>query len=138
MELLKIEKNQSVALLIFRLTVGILVLFHGYANTASGYAFIKTVLQDHGLPQFTAYGVFFGEIVAPVLIMLGLRARLAGLVLAFNMFIAIVTFHAGDIFALNPFGAWAIELPFFYMLSGIMVFFSGAGNLALSTKNNWD
>lgn len=138
MELLKIEKNQPVAFLIFRLTLGILLLFHGIANTFSGFAFIKSVMQGAGLPEFFAYGAFLGEIVAPVLIIIGYRARLAGLVLAFNMLIATTTVHAGDILALNQFGAWAIELQLFYLLGGIVVFFSGAGNLAISTKNSWD
>lgn len=138
MELLKIEKNESVAYLIFRLTLGVLLLFHGVANTFSGFAFIISVMQGAGLPEFFAYGAFLGEIIAPILIIVGFRARLAGLVLAFNMLIATLTVHTGDIFTLNQFGAWAIELQLFYFLGGIAVFFSGAGSLALSTENNWD
>lgn len=138
MERLKIEKNQSTALLTQRVTIGILILFHGIANTGSGFAFIKSVLVGHGIPEFLAYGAFLGEVMAPLLIIAGFRTRLAGLALAINMLVAILSAHAGDILSLNAFGAWAIELQLFYLLGGVALFFSGAGAYAASKDNFWD
>lgn len=138
METLKIEKNQALALFIQRVLVGFLLLFHGIANLTSGYAFIKSVFAGYGMPEFFAYGAFIGEIVAPLLILAGYRTRLAALVLSFNMFIATGLAHAGDVFALNQFGGWAIELQVFYLFGGLVVFFSGAGPLALSKNSIWD
>ena len=138
METLQFEKNQGLAIFIQRVLVGFLLLFHGIANLSSGYAFIKSVFAGYGLPEFFAYGAFIGEIVAPLLIIAGYRTRLAALILAFNMLVATLLAHAGDIFALNQYGGWAIELQAFYLVGGIAVFFSGAGAFALSKDNGWD
>lgn len=135
---LKNNNNLSTGLLITRCTVSILILFHGVANLFSGYAVIIQILKNTGLPGFLAYGVFFGEIVAPILILIGYRARLASLILAFNIFVAILLAHSKDVFALNQYGAWAIELQLFYMVIAISIFFTGAGDKALSTSSKFD
>ena len=134
----RLEKNQDVGLLMVRITVGVLILFHGVANLLSGYAAIQSILAGAGLPGFLAYGVFFGEIVAPVLIILGFRARLASTVLAFNILVAVLLAHSKDVFALNQFGGWMIELQAFYFFCAIAVFFTGAGRKSLSVDSDWD
>ncbi len=135
---MNINKQTDSTLLIIRLMLGLLILLHGYANLVSGYAFIGSVMTSAGLPEFLAYGAFAGEIVAPVLIIIGFRTRLASLALAFTMFVAIALVHAGEIFALNQFGGWAIELQALYLFGSLAVFFSGSGKYALSVTNNWD
>ncbi len=135
---MKINKQTALALLIIRLTVGLLIILHGYANLVSGYAFIGSVMTNAGLPAFFAYGAFLGEIVAPILVIIGYRARLASLALAFTMLVAILLAHSAEIFALNQFGGWAIELQAFYLFGGIAIFFAGAGKHAISTSNDWD
>lgn len=132
------KKNENVALLIIRLLVGVLIIFHGFGNLLSGYEFITGVLSNAGLPGVFAYGAFFGEIVAPILIIIGYRLRIASLVLAFTMFVAIALAHTGDLFSLNQFGGWALELQGFYLFGAIALFYSGAGTYAVSTTNNWD
>ena len=83
-------QNRETGLLLQRLSIGILILFHGIANLTSNYSYIKSLLNGIGIPEFIAYSGFIGEIIAPILIIIGLRARLASLVLAFNMLIAIL------------------------------------------------
>ena len=138
MENLKLEKQQETTVLILRLLVGLLIMLHGVGNLLSGYGFIKGVLGGYGLPGFMAYGVFIGEIVAPILIVVGYRTRIAALVLAFNMLVAVLLAHFADIFALNQFGGWAIELQAFYLFGAVALFFSGAGKHALSNQSIWD
>lgn len=135
---MKINKQTDLALLIVRLTVGLLIMLHGFGNLLSGYEFIGSVMENSGLPKFFAHGAFIGEIIAPILMIIGYRTRLASLALSFTMLVAILLAHAGDIFALNQFGGWAIELQAFYLFGGIAIFFSGAGKHALSTSNDWD
>ncbi|NVK05005.1 MAG: DoxX family protein [Flavobacteriia bacterium] len=132
------QKQQDVGLMILRVSVSLLILLHGIGNMASGYAFIKDVLSSMGLPSFLAYGVFVGEIVAPILIIAGYRARLSAAVLAFNMLAAIFMVHAGEIFALNQFGGWAIELQGLYFLGALSILFAGPGKFAVSTNHPLD
>ncbi len=131
-------KNKDTGLLLQRLSIGLLILLHGIANLSSNYSFIKSLLKDIGIPEFTAYFVFIGEIIAPMLIIIGWKARLASLVLVFNMFIAIIMVHSADIFALNQFGGWGIELQGLYLFGAIVIFLLGAGKYAISTTSKWD
>ncbi|AXT52917.1 DoxX family protein [Aquimarina sp. BL5] len=131
-------KNTDAGLLLQRLIIGILILFHGIANLTSHYSFIKSLLNGIGIPEFIAYLVFIGEIIAPIFIIIGWRARLASLVLTFNMFIAILIGHSADIFTLNQFGGWGIELQALYLFGAITIFLLGAGKYAVSNISKWD
>ncbi|MEW7278509.1 DoxX family protein [Aquimarina sp. 2201CG1-2-11] len=131
-------KNKDIGLLLQRLSIGILILLHGIANFTSNYSFIKSLLNDIGIPDFVAYSVFIGEIIAPILIIIGWRARLASLILGCNMLIAILLAHSADIFTLNQFGGWGIELQGLYLFGTIVIFFLGVGKYAVSTTSKWD
>ena len=56
--------------LILRLTVGGLMLFHGIHKVLhpESLNFISSNLETAGLPGMLAYGVYVGEIVAPLMI----------------------------------------------------------------------
>ncbi|WP_299103935.1 DoxX family protein [uncultured Tenacibaculum sp.] len=130
--------NKDLGLLLQRLSIGLLILFHGVANLTSNYSFIKSLLNGIGIPEFAAYAVFIGEIIAPILIIVGWRTRLASLVLAFNMLIAILMAHTTHIFTLNEYGGWGIELQGLYLFGTIVIYFLGAGKYAISTRSTWD
>lgn len=138
MNTLQYIQNKETGLLIQRVSIGTLVLFHGIANTASGFSFIKSLLNGMGLPELIAYAVFIGEIIAPILIIIGFKARLASIILALNMLIAILMAHASDVFSLNQYGGWAIELQGLYLFGAIAIIFLGAGKYAISTNSKWD
>jgi putative oxidoreductase len=128
------QLNQpSLGKLILRLGVGMLVLFHGIAKlgNAGSVGFISGQLANTGLPTVLAYGVYVGEILAPLLIILGIQSRLGGLLLAVNMLFAIGLVHMDELFALSEHGGWAIELQAMYLLGGLAVMFLGSGRFAL-------
>ncbi len=138
MNALKKEQHNTIGLLLLRCTIGILILFHGIANMSSNYIFIKGVLEGYQIPGFLAYGVFIGEIIAPMLVVIGYRVRLNSLIIAFNFLIAILLAHSSDIFSLNQFGGWGIELQALYLFGSMTIFFLGAGRYAVSTNSKWD
>lgn len=131
-------QNKDTGLLIHRVSISLLIIFHGIGNMSSNYSFIKTLLSSIGLPEFISYAVFIGEIVAPILIIVGYRTRLASLILAFNMLIAILMAHSSDIFSLNQYGGWSIELQGLYLFGAISLIFLGAGKYAVSSTSIWD
>jgi len=118
--------------LIARLSVGGLMLFHGVAKIMhpASLDFIGGMLSSNGLPSFVAYAVYIGEVVAPLMVIAGYRARVGGLIMAVNMLFAIYLAHSGDMFSISQHGGWAIELQMFYLLSSIAVVFLGSGRLA--------
>lgn len=124
----------DIAKLILRLSVGIMILFHGVDKIINGISGVKHLTTDAGLPEFLAYGVYVGEIVVPILIILGLYARIASLVLAFNMLFAIFLAYGGSLFVLGKHGAPLIELPFLYLVMSILIFLLGSGKYAVNSK----
>ena len=108
------------------------MLFHGISKISHGVDGIGKMLVGKGLPYFIAYGVYVGEVVAPILIIIGLLTRPAALVFAFNMMVAIWMAHTKDIFVIKQGGAWGIELQMFYLLGALAIFFLGSGSLAVS------
>ena len=134
----KKEQYHNIGLLLLRITIGTLIIFHGIANMSSDYAFIKQVLQGYHIPSFVAYGVFVGEIIAPILIIIGEKVRGNDLIIAFNFLVAILLAHSSGIFALNQYSGWAIELQLLYLFGATTLFFTGPGNYALSTDSKWD
>ena len=125
--------NDAVGKLVVRLTVGILMLFHGVAKVLhpGTLDFIGGALAGAGLPEALAYGVYVGEIVAPLMIILGVQARLGGLIVVLNMIFAILLVHSGDLFSLTDHGGWRLELQGFYLLGGLAIMFLGSGRMAV-------
>lgn len=124
------ENFLNIGLLILRITLGGLMLFHGVAKALGGIKFVEYTLVEKGIPDFIAYGVFLGEIVAPICIILGFLARPAALVYAFTMLVAICLVHGHEICTITATGGLAIELPLLYLLGGVVLFFTGAGKYA--------
>lgn len=118
--------------LVLRVSLGAMMLLHGISKLRHGVDGIEGNLESRGLPAFIAFGVYAGEVLAPLLMIIGWRARVAAAVFAFNMVVATLLVHAGDIFAFTKSGAWAIELQMLYMFGAIAVVFLGAGRLSIS------
>lgn len=132
------QRNFDLGLLILRVSVAGLMLFHGIAKIAGGLGFISGMLESKGLPGFIATGVYIGEIIAPLAILVGFRTRIAAVIFAVNCLVAILLVHSNDIFTLNDHGGWAIELLGLYLFGAIALFFTGAGKYAVSNSNTWD
>ena len=96
-------------------------------------------LSAYHLPGFVAYGVYVGEVVAPILVILGVFSRASGLVVAFDLLVAVVLVAHTRMFALSPGGGWGLELEALYFFGGLAVFFLGAGRFSIGgSKGFWN
>lgn len=132
------KKREDLGLLILRLSVGVLMLLHGIAKLQHGVGPIEGIITSAGLPAFLTYGVYLGEVVAPLFIIFGFGTRAAALVLAGNCVVAALTAHAADIISLNATGGWGVELLGLYFFGALALVFTGGGKYALSRKYIWD
>jgi putative oxidoreductase len=126
--------NAEIAKLLLRLTVGIMILFHGIEKMMHGISGVKHLTTGAGLPEFFAYGVYIGEVIVPIFIILGLYARIASLFLALNMMMAIFLAYGDSLFSLGKHGAPVIELPLFYLVLSVVIFLLGSGKYAVNSK----
>lgn len=117
--------------LLLRLMLGGMMLFHGIDKALHGIGFIKGMMHTQGLPEALAYGVYVGEILAPIFIIIGWKSRVWAGVMFVNMAIAIYLTKLSVLFKLGEHGAWAVELPMFYLLSALAVTLLGSGKYAI-------
>lgn len=132
------NKNADLGLLILRISVGGLMLLHGISKVINGIDGIKFLTNKAGLPELFAYGVYVGEVVVPIFIILGLRSRIAALIFAFNCFVAAMLAHSSQIFSLSSTGGWEVELLGLYFFGALAIVFAGGGKYALSNRSKWD
>lgn len=131
--MLDLLRNDTAGKFLVRLTVAVLMLFHGFAKIVhpGSLEFISSSLSGAGVPSVIAYGVYAGEVIAPMMILFGIHARIGGLIVVVNMLFAIALAHMDDIFSLTQHGGWALELQAFYLLGGLAVALLGSGKLAV-------
>jgi putative oxidoreductase len=113
--------HPAAGIALLRWTLAILLLLHGIAKILGGVAGIEGMLGRAGLPTFLAYGVYVGEVVAPLLLLVNRFVVPAALIIVVNMIFALALAHLGDLAKLGPTGGWAIELQVFFLVSAIVV-----------------
>lgn len=118
--------------LLLRLTVGGLVLLHGIAKVIGGPDYIVGLVEKAGLPGSFGYAVYLGEVVAPLALILGVWTRIAALVVAANMAVAVALVHMHELFALSRTGGWALELQGMFFFTALAIAMIGPGRYALT------
>jgi putative oxidoreductase len=126
-------ENADLGKLIVRLTLGGLLLFHGVAKLFNGIGGIESMLVAHGIPAFFAYGVFIGEVIAPLMVILGYHTRIGALLIVFNMLVAIALAHSGQLMSLGSSGGWRLELQGFFLFIALALIFLGPGRYKLKS-----
>lgn len=123
---------QETGKLVLRLALGVLILLHGIAKLQGGIGGITGMVEGAGLPGVLAYLVYVGEVLAPILLIIGLWTRPAALLVAGNMLVAIYLAHASQITQLNEkTGGWALELQGMFLFGAVAVALLGAGRFSV-------
>ena len=125
--------SQSIGKLILRIMIGGLLLFHGVDKMLHGIGFIENLLKVQGLPHYLAFGVYVGEILAPLLLLIGWRSRWWAGLIAFNMAVAIYLVHTKAFLTLGAHGSWSLETPMLFFLGALAILFLGSGKYAVSS-----
>jgi putative oxidoreductase len=126
---------RDTARLLLRLALGILIGLHGIGKLQSGPGMILDLVAKSGLPSALGYLVYVGEIIAPVLLIIGLWTRAAALVIAINMVVAILLVHTGQLLQLSKNGGYALELQTIYLVVALAIALLGAGRFSLGGRD---
>jgi putative oxidoreductase len=114
------------------------MLLHGIHKLLHGVGFIAQMVAGAHLPPFFVYGVYVGEVIAPLLLIVGYKTRIAALIYAFNCLVAALLAHWGSLFALSEQGGWNVELLGLYFFGAVALVFTGGGKYACSSKSIFD
>lgn len=126
--------QHDIAKLLLRITLGVLILFHGLAKLNGGMGGIVHMVQSHGLPGALGYGVLLGEVIGPLMLIAGFHARIGAVLVFINMVVAVLLVHMGQIGSFNEQGGWALELQAMYMVSALALALLGPGRFSVNER----
>lgn len=120
--------NPDVAICLLRIGASMLIMTHGFPKL------MKILDGDFSFGDPIGIGeapslvlVAFAEFFCAIFVLIGIGARIALIPLIITMAVAVFIAHAGD-----PFGRK--ELPLFFLISFIVLFFTGAGKYSFDKK----
>ena len=125
--------NESTGKLILRVTLGVLILLHGISKLTGGVDWLDGMLANAGLPGFLKYGVYVGEVLAPLAVIAGFYSRIGAWVIAVNMLFALGLAHGAELLALEN-GALKLEVQYMFFFSAIALALIGPGRYAVNQK----
>jgi putative oxidoreductase len=125
---------QDFGKLVLRVVLGALILLHGISKLKGGLDPIQGLVQAHGLPGFVAYGVLVGEVLAPLMLLFGVYARIGAILVVLNMLFAFAMVHMGQLGQLNEQGGWALELQGMFLFTAIAIALLGPGRYAVNQR----
>lgn len=126
--------NYNFGILVLRLFLASIMLLHGYAKLKHGIVGIEAIVTKNGLPALLAYGIYIGEVLAPLLLIIGFKVRLAAFIIIVNMIAAVYLVHPNDIFTMTKHGGLVLELQYFYIFTALALVFLGSGKYGLEKK----
>jgi putative oxidoreductase len=88
------DRLQTLSLLVLRVVLGIIFVYHGYPKLTHTHGNLQGVFVEHGLPAYFVYLAGILETFGGGLLLLGLFTRVAGLLLATEMCVAIWKVHS--------------------------------------------
>ena len=128
------DTSDDTGKLILRLTLGVLILLHGIAKILGGVGPIQGMLSGIGLPEALAFGVYVGEVLGPVLLILGFYARVGAALIVINMLFALLLAHSDELMTLGQTGGWALELQGMFLFTGVALILMGPGRISINQR----
>jgi putative oxidoreductase len=121
-----LDRLQPLALFFMRLTLGAVMVGHGYHKVFGGLQQHAHFVASLGLPGWTAYLSAFSEFFGGLLVLLGLFTRAAALAICIDLCVAIakVHFHNGLM------GEHGYEFPLALAALAFGLIFFGGGPIA--------
>jgi len=122
-----LEKLKPIALLLLRVALGVIFIYHGYPKLEHAQQWVQN-FRHMGFPGFFAYISGTLEVFGGALLIIGLFARIAGLLLAIEMAIALTKVHG---LLTNPASIHSYELPLSLCVGCFVLATVGAGLISI-------
>ena len=122
-----LDRLQPLALLLMRLTLGAIMVVHGYHKVFGGLHHHAQMVAGLGLPAWLGYVSSFTEFLGGLLVLAGLFTRAAAFAICINLAVAIwkVHWHNGLT------GDHGIEFPLTAATLAFALIFFGGGPVAM-------
>ena len=118
-----LEKLKSLALLLLRIAIGVIFIYHGYPKLTHASQWVGNF--DHmGFPGYFAYIAGVLEVFGGAVVIAGVFTRIAALLLAIEMGVAVLKVHG---LIANPASVHSYEFPLMLCVSAFVLATVGPG-----------
>lgn len=125
-------KNFDLGILFVRLGLGVCLFMHGFAKILHGVGGVKGILAKAGLPEIMAYSSYIGEVVALIMIILGIFSRIGALLITGTSLTIMCAYHGlGNLLELTNAGGFKAEILYLYIALLLCIIFNGSGKYAI-------
>jgi putative oxidoreductase len=125
------ERLADLGKLLLRVSVALLILLHGIAKLRHGLGDVADAMVRLHLPIWVGNLIYVGEVLAPLMMIVGIWTRPAATVVAATMLVALVAGHPRDVFVLTDHGGLLLEVQWMFMLAAAAAALLGAGRYSL-------
>jgi putative oxidoreductase len=124
-----LDRLQPLGLLVLRLSLGAIMIAHGYPKVFGGLHHHVEVVQSLHMPGWLGYLSAAAEFLGGILLVIGFLTRLAALFVCVNMLVAIFAVHFKNGFL----GQGNYQFPLALAAIAFSLIFFGAGPIALDS-----
>jgi putative oxidoreductase len=121
--------------LVLRLAVGTLILLHGIAKLRFGLGDVVPALERAHIPATAGHLIYLGEVVAPIMMIVGLWTRPAAVIVSATMLVALVLGHPREVFQMTNHGGLLLEVQWMFFTGALTVALIGAGRYSVGGAN---
>jgi putative oxidoreductase len=122
-----LEKLKPLALLLLRVALGVIFIFHGYPKLTHSQQWVEN-FGHMGFPGYFAYIAAVLEVFGGATLIAGLFTRIVGLLLAIEMSVALVKVHG---LLSNPANVHNCEFPLVLCAASFALATVGAGLISI-------
>ena len=125
-----LDRLQPLALLVMRLSLGVIMTVHGYHKVFGGLQHFAHMIGGMGLPSWLGYVSAFTELIGGLLIIAGFFTRPAAFAICINLAVAIWKVHLHNGLLGSP-DHPGFEFPLAAATLAFGLIFFGAGPIAI-------
>ena len=122
-----LDRLQPLGLFVLRLTLGAIMIAHGWQKIVTHLHPFMGILGHLGIPAWMAYLVVAAEFVGGVLVVLGFLTRFAAFAILIDMLVAIFRVHLHN----GLTGQGGFEFPLACAAISFALIFFGAGPISI-------
>ncbi|MFV0480455.1 MAG: DoxX family protein [Campylobacteraceae bacterium] len=127
------KDNVDLGKLLVRITVAVMMLPHGITKLPFfwGLSQASGTLVKSGLPGSLAFTAYIGEIIGPLLILIGYKAKFGAVLVIITMVFAIILTSGTSLFGLDAYGGFKGEKQLLYIVASFAIIYLGSGKYSL-------
>jgi putative oxidoreductase len=128
------ERLGDLGKLVLRVSVAALILLHGIAKLRHGLGDVADAMERLHLPVAVGNLIYIGEVLAPLMMIVGFWTRPAAALVSATMLVALVAGHPREVFAMTNHGGLLLEVQWMFFLAAAASALLGAGRYSIGGR----